>query len=77
MNSNHLLTTPEAAAFLRLAPGTLQNWRCRGEGPRFIQIGTQAVRYALGDLEAYVDERSCRGTSRGARAAAVGENLDE
>lgn len=37
INPNDLLTTGQAASLLKLAPGTLQNWRTQGIGPEFIK----------------------------------------
>lgn len=37
------LTTDEAAQYLGLAPGTLQNWRGAGRGPPFIRLGGRIV----------------------------------
>ncbi len=37
------LTTEEAAAYLRLKPGTLEVWRCRGRGPKYQKIGRRVV----------------------------------
>lgn len=64
MEMNHapagpLLTTKEAAAFLKLCAGTLENWRRKGKGPPFRRIeGT--VRYPASELAAWVDERGKR-----------------
>ena len=54
---NHLITNKEAAHYLGIAPGTLQNWRWLGKGPRFVQVGPQAVRYRLSDLDSYIKDR--------------------
>lgn len=54
MPSHRLLTTPEAAAYLGVKPGTLADWRWRGGGPPYRKIGKKAIRYALEDLEAWV-----------------------
>ncbi|MPV50275.1 helix-turn-helix domain-containing protein [Pseudactinotalea sp. HY160] len=48
-----LLTTAEAAAYLSLSPRTLRNWRWLGRGPIPVYVGG-AVRYRVGDLNAYV-----------------------
>ena len=32
-----LLNTRDAAAFIGVAPGTLENWRHQGVGPRFLK----------------------------------------
>jgi hypothetical protein len=50
-------TTPEAAAFLRRRPITLEIWRSRGNGPRYIKSGGRVL-YALSDLLAFEETRS-------------------
>lgn len=40
---NQKLTTEEAAAYLRLKPGTLEVWRCRGRGPKYQKIGRRVI----------------------------------
>src|SRR5699024_5753256 len=48
-----LLTTVEAAEALALSPRTLEMYRLRGTGPRFVRIGSSprgAVRYRESDL---------------------------
>ncbi|MFC0674012.1 helix-turn-helix transcriptional regulator [Brachybacterium hainanense] len=52
-----LLTRPEAAHILKVAPGTLATWATRGQGPRFIKVGPggRVVRYRAQDLQAYLD----------------------
>jgi hypothetical protein len=37
------LTTKAAAAYLRLQPGTLEVWRCRGRGPKYQKIGRRVI----------------------------------
>jgi Helix-turn-helix domain len=37
--SDELLTTPEAAALLRLGPATLNRWRKEGRGPGYTTLG--------------------------------------
>lgn len=34
-----LLTSIEAAAFLRVKPATLERWRLEGKGPRYTKVG--------------------------------------
>ena len=34
----------------------LENWRCRGEGPRFLKIGGKVV-YRLQDVEAFEQDQ--------------------
>jgi hypothetical protein len=51
-----LLTTPEAAAFLRVAEGTLRQWRATGRVRlSYSKYGSQ-VRYMLSDLIKFVQE---------------------
>ena len=47
------MTTEEAAAYRRLAPGTLKNWRVAGSGPKHRAIG-RAIRYHVDDLDAFM-----------------------
>lgn len=49
-------TTREAAAFLRRSPTTLEIWRCRGGGPRYVKTMSR-VTYKLSDLEAFEQSR--------------------
>ena len=44
-----VLTTDEAAAFLRISPYTLEQWRSRSKGPPYSKIGRNVV-YLQADL---------------------------
>lgn len=46
-----LLTTKEAANYLRLAKVTLERFRLTGSGPAFCKMGDKAVRYRPEDLD--------------------------
>ena len=50
-------TTHEAAAFLRRSPITLEIWRCRGNGPRYIKSGRRVL-YLPSDLKAFEHSRN-------------------
>ena len=50
-----LLTTREAAGYLRLAITTLEHWRLEGRGPIFCKIGRQ-VRYRRADVDRWLAE---------------------
>jgi hypothetical protein len=55
-HSSGLLTTSEAAAFLRVEKGTLQQWRATGRVQlAYSKYGSQ-VRYLLPDLIKFVQE---------------------
>lgn len=45
-----LLKEAEAAEFLQYSRRALQNWRCRGGGPKFVRVSSRSVRYRLIDL---------------------------
>jgi len=49
-----LLTTQEAALWLRLAPHTLENMRVRGTGPKFRKHGGR-VYYSPRELKSWSD----------------------
>ena len=53
--TDRLLTRPEAAAVLGVAPHTLANWASAGRGPRMCRVGARAARYRLSDLTAYME----------------------
>lgn len=48
--STNLLTPKEAAVFLRVAEKTLEGWRSKGTGPKFLRLGRRTVRYLQADL---------------------------
>ena len=57
-----LVDTVEAARQLGLKPGTLNQWRWLGKGPRFRKLGG-AVRYHVDDLQNWVEQRVRTSTS--------------
>ena len=57
-----LLNEHKAARVLSVSVRTLQAWRHRGGGPRFLKLGT-AVRYRLADLDEFLDLALRRSTS--------------
>jgi predicted DNA-binding transcriptional regulator AlpA len=59
--SEEFLTTKEAAAFLKLAPQTLNNWRNLGNGPKFRKFGRRVV-YARSELMAWADQGAAQNT---------------
>lgn len=44
------LTTDELAARWRLHPGTLRNWRAKGQGPAFMRFGSRVL-YSMVEVE--------------------------
>lgn len=57
-----LLTERAAADLLAVSPRTLQAWRIRGGGPRYVKIAA-AVRYRPEDLAAFIDSETRRHTA--------------
>ena len=64
-----LLTERQAAELLNVSSRTLQAWRLRGGGPRFVRLSGRAVRYRNSDLAAYIEARTVTSTSDPGRAA--------
>ncbi len=54
--------TSAAAALLGVRPGTLEVWRYKGVGPRFIKCGSR-VAYRLRDLNDYLNNRTRKSTA--------------
>ena len=57
-----LLNQTQAAEFLAVSTRTMEGWRCRGGGPRFVRVGRR-VRYRLVDLREWIEQRTFRSTS--------------
>lgn len=52
-----ILTTAEAAAYLKVAPGTIENWRVRKVGPPYLRLNGRTVRYRQDELEEWVRQQ--------------------
>jgi hypothetical protein len=64
---DQLLTVGEAAAILRCSVSSLNKWRLRGSGPKFLYVGRR-VRYRAADLAAFIAASTRFSTSAGAAA---------
>ena len=53
-----VLDQVEAARVLHVKPRTLESWRQRRTGPRFIRYSQRCVRYRPRDLQAWIDARA-------------------
>ncbi len=53
------LTVKQAADFLRLSKGTLDQWRHEGRGPAYFKVGGQ-IRYRRSDLVAFIERHTTR-----------------
>jgi hypothetical protein len=58
-----LMTTDEAAAYLRISPSTLNKMRVYGGGPAFLKFA-RGVRYEFGELLKWQDTRRFHSTSQ-------------
>ena len=57
-----LIDEEQAAAILKLSPRTLQAWRVRGCGPKFVKVG-RSVRYQSEEVQEFVNENVHQSTS--------------
>ena len=51
--NDKLMTQAEVKEITGLADSTLEQWRLKGKGPRFIKLG-RLVRYRTSDVQAYI-----------------------
>lgn len=58
-----LLRQDEVAKILNLSPRTLESWRHRGGGPRYLLLTPRCVRYRKSDLSQFIEERVRTSTS--------------
>jgi predicted DNA-binding transcriptional regulator AlpA len=57
MNQNELLTPDQVAEILKVTVGTLENWRFKGYGPKYLKLGStrrSPVRYRRKDVDGWV-----------------------
>ena len=59
-----LIDEKAAADFLCYTVRALQNWRCRGGGPKFIKVSSRSVRYCRRDLNEWIEERKISSTAQ-------------
>ncbi len=59
---SHLVDEDSAAAVLNVEPKTLQAWRCRGVGPRWVKVG-RLVKYSPDSLNAWIEAQTVQSTS--------------
>jgi excisionase family DNA binding protein len=57
------LTTPEAAAYLRVSKSYFDKLRVYGGGPEFIRLGKRKILYRKSDLDLWADQRRFGSTS--------------
>ena len=64
INSTQLIDEKEAARILCYTVRALQNWRCRGGGPKFIKVSSRSVRYSIQDLNEWIEARKISNTAQ-------------
>jgi predicted DNA-binding transcriptional regulator AlpA len=64
-----LLTDADLARRLQVDQRTLARWRALGTGPKYVRLG-RTVRYAVEDLQAWLDECQARSLEEERRSAA-------
>jgi len=64
INRSKLLTEKEAANLICYSQRALQNWRVRGGGPKYVKVSARSVRYQLGDVLDWIEERKQSHTSQ-------------
>ena len=65
-----LLRQGEVAEILNLSPRTLEAWRHRGGGPRYVLLTPRCVRYRRADLVTWIEQRARTSTADRGRDAA-------
>jgi predicted DNA-binding transcriptional regulator AlpA len=58
-----LLTPRQVARQMGVTPGTLEAWRLRGGGPKFVRVSKRCIRYRRQDVESWIEERIRSSTS--------------
>ncbi|MBB4667427.1 excisionase family DNA binding protein [Microbacterium marinum] len=53
-SSRRLLTQTELAEYLQVPVRTIEDWRTRDYGPKFLRVGRR-VRYRESDVDAWLD----------------------
>ena len=72
VNLNDLLDNEQTAALLGIKPNTLEIWRHKGKGPRFVKLGRAAqapVRYQRSAVAEWLEQQSFASTSAYSPAA--------
>lgn len=52
--ANQMMSGPKAAEFLGVSKKTIENWRQKKMGPRFVRLSRRAVRYRIADLLEFI-----------------------
>jgi len=58
-----VMTEKQASDYLQLTTRTLQAWRYRGGGPKYIRVSSKCVRYRQSDIDKWLASRIASSTS--------------
>lgn len=67
LDSIRVLRPREAASVIGLSLSTLNKMRLRGDGPRFVRLGSKSVGYPLTELRTWLDAGRRTSTSEAPR----------
>jgi predicted DNA-binding transcriptional regulator AlpA len=73
-NPIQLVDERRAGEMLGLSIRTLQDWRCRGGGPRYLKISAKCVRYDIADILEWAQASKVRHTSEPAAVRLIDVN---
>jgi predicted DNA-binding transcriptional regulator AlpA len=49
-----ILNTTQAAEYIGRGPSTVEKWRVKGLGPKFVRVGPRCVGYTPADLDEWI-----------------------
>jgi predicted DNA-binding transcriptional regulator AlpA len=58
MMASDFINETDLAEMLRVKKETVQQWRLRGHGPKYVKVSGKAVRYRLKDVEQFLKRRT-------------------
>ena len=61
---DRLVDERKAADMLGFSVRALQNWRCRGGGPKFVRVSARAIRYRRRELLIWIEARTVANTAQ-------------
>ena len=62
-----LLTEAQAAILIGYSQRTLQNWRQRGDGPKYVKVSARSIRYQRRDVLNWIEALKRSHTVQGFR----------
>lgn len=51
-----LLTTQQVAEIIGISPDTIARYRRQGNGPKYLRLGNNLIRYRRSDVEEWLDK---------------------